>query len=234
MCQDGTKGQFNMNTTPQMQAQSGWKCNVGGSIGPAAPAVYGMTQNVPGKPGAMMMWASGTADKGKVPCAEWYRWTPILPNSGTLIHEFDLTMDENSLTNCQAMETDTIMILGNKSYNFSLQINYATGGQLNIANAKGAWVIVSGATPGKLASGTHHYTIVHSFIESTGVYGTEGVIIDGILYAVPSDLQSLEAVESNWTNNQFTPQIQLDITAAAGEADNGFSVILENENYIWL
>lgn len=212
----------------QFQALTGWKANAGGSIGGCAPAAYGMIQGV-GETAAVL-WHAGSTDAKQFPTVEHYNWQDIRANTGLFVHEFDYYLADPSLT--EAIEFDTILILGAKEYNFSARVNYATG-NLEISNVKGDWVAVPGATPGKLQEGLHHFTHFGVFDEAKGTYGTTAVVIDETAYEIPADMQGLVAAASTWTNNRYTPQHQRSSPLQAVGDTGGYAIILDNETYLW-
>lgn len=216
-----------MIVNQQLQAQSGWKFHTqadGSNIGGVPPTSYGMLQRFAGQPTAALFYVNGVA------YADWeaYIETSLLPTTGNLQLDFDLTVDGNAAAHAQALETDTILCIGGWNYNLSLQLNYAENGQLQIANESGGWVNI-GSGPGKLVPHMpHHYTLTYAFSEARLTSSVAGIVIDGVEYAVPTALQNVPAKNEKWTDGAIF-QVQQDLNGAGG----GFTMVVDNAQYSW-
>ena len=213
----------------QIQMQDGWGTHAGGNIGGVAPAIYGVLVSPPGNPTARLFYTAGSSLPGGYADVEHYVLRPLLPNTGNLTLSFDLMVDGNAAKNAQAEETDTILCVDGYNYNFSVQINVALGGVLQVANAGGSWVSI-GSGPRTLAPHMwHRFVIAYNFDTVKHVGSVMSISIDGVNYAVPPiALRNVPAQLKNWADGALF-QVQQDLTAAAGE----FAMLIDNAQYMW-
>jgi hypothetical protein len=199
-----------------VQAQPGWQSHTGGNIGGDPAKIYTMDQ---GNPPAAVFFIKGCTKQGGYADAEWYNKFPIPPRAVALIFSYDIMLDASSLTDCQADEMDVILTdADDLNYNGSMQLDYAKGGELQIANRSGSWVS-TGFTPGKYAPNVvHHVQVFYAFDFAGKTISTTHIVIDDQIYPVPSSLQRLPATHSGWTDSLMAMvQIQQDLNARAGQ-----------------
>ena len=214
----------------ELQAQSGWKSHTqadGSNIGGVAPLAYGMAQGMAGAPTAALFQVRGSTVKGGYADWEAYLDRPILPNTGSLQLSLDLTVDENAAEFAQCIEIDTILCVGGFKYNFSHQLDYASG-TIDIAEASGAWASIAHGVQKLSPLATHHFALSYKWDEATHAYSFVSVEIDGAMYPVPAPLQNLQAQPTPWRDGAML-QVQQDLNALAG----GFSMLLDHVQYAW-
>jgi hypothetical protein len=198
----------------------------GSQIGGVQPTSYFLSAEVPGDPTGMQLEVEG---------ASWstmmaYTQRPLYFVQPDYVQlDFDATiLDPNGAL----LETDMMVVVPvpNTSpqtytlFNMSLQDLFSTGDLMNV-NGGGSWLNIPGAVPGKLAVGTHHYTITGGWNLSTNTYGLTAVTIDGTTYPVK---QSSTGRASTWSPG-VSIQFQIsNAPLASGSTWGSTSVLIDN------
>ena len=214
-----------------IQTWAGWQTHTqadGSNIGGVPPAKYGFLQGIPDSSTAMLFYVEGSTVPGGYADWEAYRDTPVLPNTGNLQLDFNLTVDEKAAQYAQAIEIDTILCIAGLKYNFSFQVNYAEGGEGQIVSKTGAWVNLGDGAAKLMPGIAHHFTLRYAFDTTQHLYSFAWIEIDGATYAIADALKNLPAVPTDWKDGAML-QVQQDLNALAG----GFSMTLDNMQYTW-
>lgn len=215
-----------------IQLLPNWKTHVqtdGSNIGGVPPRSYGMILSPPKSPNGLLFFTNGSSVAGGYADWEAYISRPLQTNTGILQLDFDLTVDKNSTTAAQAIETDTILCINGWNYDFSMQLNYAEGGKVQIDKAGGGWVDVGGG-PGKLTPDVpHHYSLVYEFDITKQTGSVVAIQIDGVFYIPGASLRNLPAQNKKWADGAIL-QIQQDLSP---KGSGSFSMLLENVKYTW-
>ena len=139
---------------------------------------------------------------------------------------FDLMVDANFVKHSHLVETDTIFCSADGfNSNLSIQRRMDTG-QMQLADQKGNWVD-SGFIPPVLTPDNWHNHLFRYLIDPvrhTG--GTQAMVIDGVLFIVPTRLQGLLAEHKGWT-----PGALLQIQSCLNETGGASSFMMRNIQY---
>jgi hypothetical protein len=212
------------STISQFQTRPVGQHPGGPLIGGNAPTAYGALQGTPTDPTALLLYVQG----GAFATMMGYISTPLLYGN-SLRTDWDVTVGADS-ANLLLLETDVIVTdAAGWSYNGSLQ---NLGGQLQIVDAKGAWVSIPGATPGMLKPGLHHMSHVLSWNPTTRLYGVQSITVDTITYTVPQALQNVAGSQHTppWApSGIFQAQVTLKDGLTAAQA----SVQVDNGTMAW-
>lgn len=215
-----------------------WKThnpNDGSAIGGAMPTNYGLSHEVPGRPGAMQLFVEGPSWATMMA----YTQRPLFLNQPDHIQlDFDVELLD---ANGALLETDIIVVIpapaGAKMpdgtaatgimLNMSLQNLFSKGGQLQNVMTGGSWIDIPNAKPGIPSVGLHHYTVTGKWDQAAQTYGLTSVTVDGTTYPVT---QNAPGKVCNWSTGI---SIQYQITLAplpAGTTWGSTSIIVDNVN----
>lgn len=197
-----------------LELQPGWGTHTdddGSNIGGKRPTDFGFQPNGPND---VLFHTQGGA------YADWeaYIERPVLPNSGHLGLQYNLTADENTAAAAQAIETDTILCIGGWNYNLSAQLNYAEGGKYQIAKENGGWVD-TGFVVGRLAPlARHTVAFEYAFDIVAHKSSVVAITLDGMRYTIPENLQNVPATQKGWRDGAIF-QVQMDLGSKGGAYD---------------
>lgn len=214
-----------MKIDPNLQNAIGWEVHSGPGIGGVPPDAgrFGFVQH-----DALIDFYTQYSGAG---FADWLAaiHRPILQTPTKVRLAFDVMFSCGAGLFAQAREFDTELSLALLKYNASCQINDAEGGKLQISDVNGSWQDVPGALPGILAADAwHSFAIDYLFDTVKHVYSIVTVAIDGIPYAIPSNMQNLPALPTNWTD-RMSLQVQQDLKGGGG----AYSQTMQNVRYIY-
>lgn len=177
----------------------------GSGIGGVDPLNFGSHLSVgTNTDGGLLMYTAGNGGPStEYPAWMWYPDSPrpILPNTGKLSLSYALSLYGSAYN---AIETDTILVIGGKKFNLSGQNQAQEGFQ--IANAAGAWMNVGFDPVSLLDGGEHAVTFSYEFSEDAS--SVVSIQVDETLYAVPEFLQNVPAEESTWETGAYV-QLQM-------------------------
>lgn len=201
-----------------IQMQPGWRTHTpqdGSQIGGAQPDNQAWWAGPPVGNTAAMLCVEGP----KYATVEAYLLLPriIAP---ALCMSFDLTVDAPSLAALELIETDLKRLDGKFEQNYSMQRFFAKG--LQVSNATGGWADTF-IQPAPLVPGvpTHHKIYYATTPDSH--YGTQAIVLDGILHLIKPHFQWLMQQPSTWTAGEL---IQLQVTL--GNAQGRASIVIDN------
>jgi hypothetical protein len=200
----------------------------GSDIGGVDPASYG-SYIVPGKRPSLLMWTEGTTKAGAYPAWLLHPATarPILPNTGNLAFEFDLTIDSSTPAAANVIETDTVLVVGGFKYNLSGQRKIE--GELMVGAGAAGWAVVPAVTLSALVPNQRHKIVwTYSFNETKRTCSVISYAIDGLVFPVPVALQNVAAVACSWPEGVYA-QFQMG-TLPAG---NFWSQVIGDVKYRW-
>ena len=189
------------------------------------PAKYGMTKGPSFHSDAFLFATEGPA------WAVWEGYSLVAvatPKSApfALQLSFDLMVDANFVKHSHLVETDTIWCSPDGfNSNLSIQRRMDTG-MMQVADQQGNWAD-SGFIPPPLTPDVYHPHLFRYLIDPvrhTG--GTQAMVIDGVLFIVPTRLQGLLAEHKGWT-----PGALLQIQSCLNETGGTSSFMLRNIQY---
>lgn len=198
----------------------------GSNVGGVPPITYSFLP-IPGKKPAALLSTSGNSQPPSgYPAAEWYQHAlPLQANTGNLQFIFDLTVDANTLTAANVIETDTLIITAGHKFNLSGQRHVATG-QIDVADAAGHWVD-TGIRAGAFVPGFKNKVIWTYVFDPVKFIGSVvSYACNGIVYPVPANLQNVPASTSTWAAGVM-PQFQM----GSLPAGNPWSEKITNAKY---
>jgi hypothetical protein len=216
-----------------LEWSSQWVTRIGPDIGGpnpfVAPTSYGFKHPAVGNDW-MEVYISGGAYTDMMVALQ----RPILPvfNAAAieLAWEFDLYTDVNTPVQAQALETDIRLCdAAGYNYNASLQLNYQSGGQIQISNAKGGWSN-TGLIPGKYAPNVpYHVDINYLFDTVEHTVSVQSMEINYKAYVIPLTMQKVPAQLLKWVPGVYL-QVQSDLASTGG----AFSYWMKNISLDWL
>jgi hypothetical protein len=145
---------------------------------------------------------------------------PLPTNTGNVEMHLVFALDANTLTNTQAIETDTKITDANKiTYNGSLQFDYSQSPTLmfvQIDKAGGGWVNTGISLPKWTPNVTHTEDVYYSFNSTAKTYSVLQVVLDGVVYPTPASLHNLPGTNAGWAPSEILPQLQQDTNTKGG------------------
>lgn len=197
--------------TQKLDLTKAWPSHVqsdGSNIGGVDPAIYSCLP-IPGKKPALLLATSGNSKPPSgYPAVEWYQHPlPIPQNTGNLQFIFDLTVDSNTLTAANVIETDTLIITNGHKFNLSGQRHVASG-QIDVADANGHWAD-TGIRAGALVPNVKIRIVwTYTYDPVKMVCSVVSYACNGVVYPVPANLQNVPASASTWSVGVM-PQFQM-------------------------
>lgn len=155
-----------------------------------------------------------------------HRSLPV--NHGNFHLSFRLMTDADTLSAGRCLEFDSIVTLDRLKYNMSSQFNFNTG-QFQISESTGQqWVntglVISRFIPYQWYPMTYDYW----FDSSAKRYSILAMTLDGTRYPIPSNLQRLAPIETDWAD-VISLQVQLDLDTQGGQ----FGIVMAGVKYTW-
>ena len=207
-----------------MQALSGAKGGRGGCAGGSGSGTYwqAFNQASPSQDGSSMeIYKDGVWSN-----ALWWRHLGANNNATNLLWDFYVQVDQDSLSNVQALEYDAYQFLGGYNYMIGTQCNYAAKVWDTWNEYTGHWLHTTIPCQ-KFAPDTwHHIQWYMTTDHANQTYTYVTLVVDGTAYNLN---QTQPAKNNGWSDN-IGVQWQLDVNASGG----GYHEWVDNATFtIW-
>jgi hypothetical protein len=211
-----------------------WTTQIGSSIAPVAPLLYGI--EIDPDDGGLILSASGSDDAGGkaypgvlfCPGANGASIPqPMLPNTGHMALAFSFSMDPASIANCNVRETDAIPVIAGEHYNGSVQVHQATA-EIDV----GSWT-GTGVTSAAIAPDVEHEAVIQYEL-SVKTITVVSYTLDGVVSTLPALPQA--ATASNWLDSVNGSQGAVNIQLQIGLLPSGAPVTIKYKTvdlYFW-